>query len=273
LIGECDLWLGDVPDLSALAFCGNSPSHVLLPDPDFISSRGYRELRSDGFRACLPKWSNRSDKLFWRGSLTGNSQKYPVPNWQQIQRAALCLRFRSESDFDVALTGDLFHAPSASQRQEIIDAGLLAPRVTYRDFAAHKALIDIDGNSCSWSGLMTKLLLGSTVVKIDSPHGFRQWYYDRLKPWKHFIPVDGDFRELSAVAEWIRNNPVEAEEIAREGFALADSITFESAMTEAIPQVIAYVRTAGNRSRLVRCKRASRTSMRSEPAAEICTGR
>ena len=43
-------------------------------------------------------------------------------------------------------------------------------------------LIDIDGWANSWSGLFQKLLSGSTVLKVASNKGFRQWYYDRLEP-------------------------------------------------------------------------------------------
>ena len=35
-------------------------------------------------------------------------------------------------------------------------------------------------NSNSWAGLFTSLLTAACVLKIESEHGFRQWYYDRL---------------------------------------------------------------------------------------------
>ena len=50
-------------------------------------------------------------------------------------------------------------------------------------FPAYKFQIDIDGNTNSWPGLFQKLLTGSAILKVASPYGYRQWYYDRLRPW------------------------------------------------------------------------------------------
>ena len=59
--------------------------------------------------------------------------------------------------------------------------------------------------SNSWSGLFTKLLTGSTVLKVESPMGFRQWYYDRLKPFEHYVPVRPDLAEHPCL--WILEQP------------------------------------------------------------------
>lgn len=242
LTGKCDVWLGDIPECSCLAFCGNNPSHVLIPDPDFLSSRGYEQLREPAFQDALHEWNIRSAKVFWRGSITGNSDKHLATNWRAIPRIAMCIRLRENELFDVALTGEPHQIHDASQAREVLESGLIQSRVGYADFARHRALIDIDGNSSAWSGLMTKLLIRSTVIKVDSLFGYRQWYYDRLIPWKNFIPATDDFENLPAIAEWIRAHPIRAREIADEGFSLASSITFESAVDEAAQRIIDYTR-------------------------------
>jgi hypothetical protein len=44
----------------------------------------------------------------------------------------------------------------------------------------YKYLIDMDGNTSSWSGLISKLICGGVVIKLISEKKYRQWYYDAL---------------------------------------------------------------------------------------------
>jgi hypothetical protein len=242
LTGACDLWLGDIPECPGLAFCSNNVSNVLIPDTDFLSSRGYQEFREHAFQTSLSDWTVRSDKVFWRGTVSGSPDRRPVADWRDIPRLAMCIRLRAEERFDVAITGHPGQIRDPKQVQEVLDSGLIQPRVTYHDFARHKALIDIDGNSSAWSCLMTKFLMGCTVIKIDSKFGFRQWYYDKLAPWKNFIPATEDFEDLPMIAEWITAHPDRAQEIAVAGSALARSITYEGAVSDAIPRIVEHVR-------------------------------
>ena len=89
-------------------------------------------------------------------------------------------------------------------------------------------LIDIDGWANSWSGLFQKLLTGSTVLKVASQQGFRQWYYDRLVPWVNYVPVRADFADLDDAIAFVLENDERAREIGEAGRQLALSLNLES---------------------------------------------
>ena len=46
-----------------LAFSSDSPQHVLIPDPDFLQTRGYAKER-DYFARNLTPWGQRSAAVF-----------------------------------------------------------------------------------------------------------------------------------------------------------------------------------------------------------------
>ena len=246
LVGTCPLWLGDIPETSALAFCGNSTSHALIPDPDFVGSDGYATARTQSADHWVP-WQERTPTLYWRGSLTGNSARYPLARWQDIPRIALCLQARRSplaASYDCGLSGDHIQLRDRAALPDIEAAGLFKPRVGLQAFMAHRFLIDIDGNSASWAGLFTKLVMGSTVLKVESKHGFRQWYYDRLQPWVNIVPVSRDLCDLDEIVLWLRAHPDRAESIGRSAHELASTLTYQQALDDAVPTIVGLVRAS-----------------------------
>lgn len=252
LVGTCPLWLGDIPETSALAFCGNSTSHLLIPDPDFIGSGGYATPRAELARQWVP-WRNRSSTLYWRGSLTGNSARYPVAQWQDIPRIALCLAARRSplaATYDCALSGDHIQLRDRAALPAIQEAGLFKPRVGLPDYLKHRFLVDIDGNSASWAGLFTKLMMGATILKVESRHGFRQWYYDRLQPWVHVVPVSADLGDLDEIVLWLRAHPEQAEAIGRNAQDLSRMLTLQQELDDAVPRIASLVQASPPRTSL-----------------------
>jgi len=67
--------------------------------------------------------------------------------------------------------------------------------------------------------------------QVESPRGFRQWYYDDLEPWVHYVPVKGDLSDLRDKIGWSAANGDECEKIAARGraFALERDYDFEIA--------------------------------------------
>ncbi|MBQ3335854.1 MAG: hypothetical protein IJG80_00435 [Selenomonadaceae bacterium] len=59
--------------------------------------------------------------------------------------------------------------------------------------AKYKYLIDTRGNSWS-SRLQTLLKLGRVIFIADRP--CREWYFDRLRPWEHYVPIKEDMSDL-----------------------------------------------------------------------------
>lgn len=224
-------------DYRRLSFSCSRPDTLLIPDYLFFNSQGYAELRGAG-----KPWREREDKLFWRGSASGR----PLPPlldpvrgpWSWHQRLELCHRARQSrfaARIDVALTDHLAILDEEAGKR-IEAAGFMGASLPKRTFLDYRYLVDVDGFSNSW-GLLEKLLMGATVLKIGSAFGYRQWYYDRLEPWLHYVPVAADLSDLDEVLARLFANPEEAERIAAQGRAFAESLDPEAEMAQAIARV------------------------------------
>jgi hypothetical protein len=230
--GSTIIELGDYTSTGAISFCASDKNSTLLPDTDFLSTRGYKSFTED--LRSAPLWLDRINLCFWRGSSTG----LITDNWRNLPRIRLCAVASGRPDlFDVGVTDVVQFEPQEEIERELRELGYLKPATPPTDFAKYRYTIDIDGNSNAWSSLFRKLLTGSPVLKVASPHGFRQWYYDALKPMKNFVPVAADLSDLVEKVEWLRENPATAEEIGQAGRALANSLTFEKEFTKAVRRV------------------------------------
>jgi len=201
---ECVVDIGDGADCGCyrrFAFSSASAEATLLPDPFFSESIGYEELRRTVAAEAKP-WAERRPVVFWRGSLTGIAKPWPAPGQPldlgALPRLALCAAARALAEparADIGVTSyEQIGRPDL--RRQIQESGLLKPHVEKSDFMAYRYLVDIDGNTNSW-GLFEKLVMGATILKVESRDGFRQWYYDRLLPWTHYVPVAADLSDFA----------------------------------------------------------------------------
>ena len=242
LVGSARLWLDDWPNGPGLAFCGNAVSHVLIPDQVFLETAGYAQARADVARTWRP-WLSRSEQVFWRGASTGLRHLLHAASWRDLPRFKLCLAARAAERpdlFDIGINA-IVQIWDDAERREIDEAGVLRDEAPLLRFMEYRHSVDVDGNTCSWPGLFTKLLMGITVLKVDSQLGFRQWYYDRLVPWRNFVPLAVDLTELVATAEWLGRHSHEAEAIARAGRELADSLSYSAVLDDAANTIARFV--------------------------------
>lgn len=223
-----------------ISFCSVHPDAILVPDPEFYISGGYAEVRRRAREAAVP-WRERSDTLVWRGSSTGpgsvaEADMTPA-NLNLIQRTRLCLILRDVAGTDVRLVNAAQAADPDDARRHLMAAGILAGGIPPHTWLGRKFALDIDGNANAWSNLFTRLLLGCCVLKVASPLGYRQWYYDDLVPWRHFVPVAADLGDLVEKIEWCRAHPDECEGIGAAGQALAMAMTLEREMERGIAKL------------------------------------
>ncbi len=229
--GWIDINLGDYAKNDGLAFCSNRKNQILIPDTDFISTRGYEDMRLH-FRDNPIPWEHKKDILFWRGASTGTSSS---GLWRDLQRIKLCelaSNAKNQALFDVGLSSIV--QLNKNDENEIKTLGYLKDHKSIKLINSFKYLIDVDGNSNAWSSLFLKLLSGSIVLKVESVGGYRQWYYDRLIPWQHYVPVNKNLSDLQEKLDWLRDNDQEAKKIARSGEFLMASMTFNSEILCAI---------------------------------------
>ena len=70
--------------------------------------------------------------------------------------------------------------------------------------AKYKYLLDTRGNSFS-SRLQTLLKLGRVLFIVDRP--FREWYFDRMIPMVHYVPVKEDMSDLIEKYFYMERHP------------------------------------------------------------------
>ncbi|CAE7684700.1 Poglut1 [Symbiodinium necroappetens] len=192
-----------------------APAGVLYPDFTFYSwpesmcpsseneiSHNYdqlfREFRQHwGVRA---RWQNRSDTLFWRGA--------PVED--QGARSVALEQITAVENSDAKFIS--WKAVSSTGQNEVQGCvGLL-------EQCKHRYLAFLAGTTYS-SRIKYQLLCGS-VVLAQEPR-FLEWWSRLLAPGVHYVPVEKNWANVQPLMQLLRQNPLQAATIARQGQRLA----------------------------------------------------
>jgi Glycosyl transferase family 90 len=229
--GTVDVSLWDTGLVPGLAFCSNKPDQYLIPDNLFISTHAYEPVRC-AYRENDVPWQQRHAVAFWRGSTTGQPSEREI-GWRSLPRIRLCELGRQNDDLIDAGISEIAQVEDPATESVIRDSGLMRAYLPAAEFNRYKYQIDIDGNTNSWPGLFQKLLTGSPVLKIASPSGHRQWYYDKLREWINFVPVAADMSDLVDKVRWLRDHDDLAHAIGEQGQALALSMDYEGELKRA----------------------------------------
>jgi hypothetical protein len=236
---RADLSDGESSRDGDIALSTRADGVILIPDPFYFNSFRNESCRRLAADNPVP-WLHRSDVLLWRGSSTGqgiNCSPAMDPGDPALRpRVRLCLMLRGAPGVDAKIVGAAQSPDPAAEEAQMRAAGIFADRVPSEQWLLRKFALDIDGNTNAWTNLFTRLLMRCCVLKIESRHGYRQWYYDRLQAWRHYVPVRPDTSDLLEKLERCRSNPAAAAEIAA-GQALAMELTWEREVARAIERV------------------------------------
>lgn len=229
LSGQFNLCLGDEGIREyALSFCSVIPD-FLVPDPIFISTRGYLGERS-AFGDARP-WHERNNMAYWRGTDTGAFRYNDLADAPRVIVAKLSLMYPDLIDAKIT---QVEMRPDWEEKKKYYEANdLMGDAHPQSQIIEYQYQIDIDGNTNSWSGLFLKFLTGAPVLKLESEMGFKQWFYHRLIPWVNFVPVKPNGEDLLEKIRWLRSHPDEAAKIGSAGRSTALSISFESSIDQA----------------------------------------
>lgn len=213
--------------------------HVLIPDSYFYHSRGFEDARKASETAA--PWNTRSDEIVWRGARNGQGQPSTDPadesNPAVLPRYRLVMKLKNQPGCDarfVLLKGKKGPPTIGPRETEEIERGFIGETVPEPSWMGRKFAIDIDGSTNTWSNLILRLHYGCCVLKVESQHNFAQWYYDRLKPSEHYVPVKPDMSDLLDQIEWARSHDSEARQIAANGQAFIRTLDFETGRREAV---------------------------------------
>lgn len=195
-----------------VAFSGTADRVFLVPDQIFVATDGYADLRRRYAETWVP-FDRRTPAVFWRGRPSG---RIPAGgDWRDLPRVRFVAEMRrlGRAMPDVPIDVGLIEPKEVATARfwpEIVAAGLDSGYVPIETYVRQRAHVDIDGNSNSWPGLFSKLLLGGAVLKVRSPYA--QWYYDRLDGAVAWVSDD-----LSDLPQAV------ARAAGREGAALAEA--------------------------------------------------
>lgn len=70
----------------------------------------------------------------------------------------------------------------------------------------------IHGNAASYTNSCWKLFSNSAIFIPETY--WEQWYYNALKPYEHFIPVQTDLEDLPEKVLWAKTHDRECQRIA-----------------------------------------------------------
>ena len=117
------------------------------------------------------------------------------------------------------------------------------------DLAQYKYHIDLGGGGgTTWSGTIDKLAMPGLLFHHVTP--MKDYFHDRLVPWKHYVPVSEDLSDLKSKYDWAESHPHEARRISDAGTQFMREIgtlegfgrMFEGDFVEPLRKVIeAYV--------------------------------
>ena len=205
----------------------NDPSVILVPDTDFIASRGHVELKDEIDTYDIP-WEEKKNAMVWRGGNNGMGYgAYNIDGPQEVSVdidgiTTITTRLLNQRELLV-----LFSRRSKYAHMMNIQFSRkgLSNSLNKQSMLQYKYQLDIDGEVNAWSGLIWKLYSGSVVFKVNSH--YEQWYYSNLHPWIHYIPVRGDLQDLDDQIAWAMANDGVAQQIAQNGRAFVQNLTYD----------------------------------------------
>jgi hypothetical protein len=184
-------------DKNIFCFCKHLNDHTAICIPDAYIMGSYDSLYRNKFQTIdriKIHWDEKKNELIYRGGLKAGGPK----------------NFFFENTSNVSPRIKFLQCAQASMYSNIIHFGV--NYVGIENIIKYKYLIDIDGNTNTWDSLVWKLYSGSVVLKQESI--WKQWYYDGLKAWEHYIPLKNDFSDLDEIIEWSMSNDKKCKAIA-----------------------------------------------------------
>lgn len=181
---------------------------LLIPDVEFIATE-FAGFLAEVKEYDIP-WAHKSSKAIWRGS------RFPVaPRGECDQPAVLHLR---------ASAVELSAKP---EFRAVLDASFETTPIAQMLKCRYQ--LDLDGYTSAWSALLWKLSSNSLVWKPKTH--WEQWYYDRLLPGRHYVPLTG-LTEVNAAFEKCENDQDDCRLMVAQANQLIKTLTYEYAVSE-----------------------------------------
>jgi hypothetical protein len=164
----------------------NDPTAILIPDRYFVDRNGHKDVLKEIDNNRI-EFINKKNLLTWRGTL---DLGYKTNFFNPENKNDLNQRNYFKYLYDIQLLKNVEYGDN---------------RLSIPEMMNYKYILDIDGWSNTWDATVWKLYSGSVLLKVKSV--FKQWYYEDLKEWIHYVPVENDLSDLNEKIYWcIHNN-------------------------------------------------------------------
>ena len=193
------------PIRPVLAYSAVEGSRNVISAPDFVfwnwpdvGISDYTQLAEEIMAAGSEE--PEDDRLFWIGNVTMHPARRRL-----LEVAAKDSRILAS---DVTwVKADRPEGWASDTRMDTQAANY----VSLPDHCRYKYLIDVEGIGYS-ARLKLLFFSGRPVFLQDRP--WREFYFDRLEPFVHYIPVAADLSDLTSRLDWAQANPGECRRIA-----------------------------------------------------------
>lgn len=156
-------------------------------------------------------WKDLKPQLVWRGSLYGFLDTVGVEYFNMRNETSIPSRRFRPRDTAVRMSKSVV----AKNGTWLDVQGSRKVSITPYEMAENKYQIDLGGaGGTTWKGTLEKLAMPGLLFHHETPA--KDWFYDELVPWKHYVPVRTDLTDLREKFEWAEANEDKAQEIAKE---------------------------------------------------------
>lgn len=110
--------------------------------------------------------------------------------------------------------GGIQHTMGSAKYQTFEEVGVaVGEYMSTSEQAKYKYLVDFaGGGGTTWTGTISKLPMPGLLLHHITPT--KDYFHDRLKPWKHYVPVSPDLGDLKDKFDWAESNPDQTKRIA-----------------------------------------------------------
>eukprot|EP00545_Synedropsis_sp_CCMP1620_P011440 CAMPEP_0119013432 /NCGR_PEP_ID=MMETSP1176-20130426/8444_1 /TAXON_ID=265551 /ORGANISM="Synedropsis recta cf, Strain CCMP1620" /LENGTH=640 /DNA_ID=CAMNT_0006966523 /DNA_START=276 /DNA_END=2195 /DNA_ORIENTATION=- len=169
-------------------------------------------------KSQIPSWREATKESLMEDITTDDFLKTFPPRW----RAAL-MSVRAEDDetpwIDTRFVGGMhteIHAKLATK-----GINVTGDRIDAYEMSNYKYQVDFGGGGgTTWEGTLTKLLMPGVLMHHETET--KDWYYDMMIPWKHYIPIKWDLSDLWASFNGAQEHQQQMQDISAEATKLAE---------------------------------------------------
>ncbi len=191
---------------------------VLAPDDHTVGDhwvgyrRGWRSIYGEMERARESwPWERRNAVAFWRGLPTDRIHK-TTPDSLSPRERLVDFSVRYPKEVDAAWTETPLQGWVVKTIRPLLQRLSIPPYVSHSGQVAYRILPNLDGVTCTYPGLLWRLLSGAVVIKQETQN--EQWFYGLLEPGIHYLPVGSGLEDFMDRVRWVYREDEAARQIA-----------------------------------------------------------